>query len=398
MKRTTAIIVGLFVLLIFFAGVFTTGVLVGRHLEMRRPAMAPSESLELLREVLGIVQKSYIESVPTKKLVIGAIKGLLGALGDPYTRYLDPSDLQMLEEGTRGRFYGVGIEIGLKDDQLTVISPLPETPAARAGIKAEDKIVEIDGKSTKGMSLERAVKSIRGEEGTTVVLTISRKGVDEPLKFSLVREEIKIPNVVSKMMDELGYIRVHSFSEDTGLDFEKALDELKKKGAQGIILDLRNNPGGLLRESVSVASQFIESGPIVVEKFKDGRERTYNAYGEADEEIPLVVLINKGSASASEIVAGAIQDKERGVLIGEQTFGKGSVQTVEELSDGSGLLITTAIYLTPEGRKIHKKGIKPDIVVSIKEEKPLHEKDDQLEKAKEVLRNIISGKDWKKAA
>ncbi len=397
MKRTTAIIVGLFLLLIFFAGVFTTGVLVGRHLEMRRPAMAPSESLELLREVLGIVQKSYIESVPTKKLVIGAIKGLLSALDDPYTRYLDPSDLRMLEEGTMGRFYGVGIEIGVKDDQLTVISPLPGTPAARAGIKAEDKIVEIDGKSTKGMSLERAVKSIRGEEGTTVVLTISRKGVDEPLKFSLVREEIKIPNVVSKMMDELGYIRVHSFSEDTGLDFEEALDELKKKGAKGIILDLRNNPGGLLRESVSVASRFIESGPIVVERFRDGHERTHNAYGGADEEIPLVVLINKGSASASEIVAGAIQDRERGVLIGEQTFGKGSVQTVEELSDGSGVLITTAIYLTPEGRKIHKKGIKPDIVVSIKEEKPLYEKDDQLEKAKEVLRNIISGKDWSKA-
>ncbi|MDP3014294.1 MAG: S41 family peptidase, partial [Candidatus Subteraquimicrobiales bacterium] len=246
-----------------------------------------------------------------------------------------------------------------------------------------------DGKITKSMSVEKAVSLIRGEEGTVVILAISREGAKETLEFELIREKIKYPNVVLKMLEkDIGYIRVHFFYGDTSADVKEALDRLKKEGAKGLILDLRSNPGGLLGEAVDTASLFIESGVIVVEKYRDGGEVIHKTTGGADEKIPLVILVNKGSASASEIVAGAFQDRERAKLVGEKTFGKGCVQSVETLSDGSAIVITVATYFTPRGKSVHKEGITPDYVVELKDDGD-NKVDEQLEKAKEVLKKEI---------
>ncbi len=398
-KRIILVAAGVFLLLMFLGACFTGGFLLGRQIGAEEERAR--NPLGLVQEAMEEIQRTYLEKIPTRRLIKGAIEGMVESLNDPYTRYLDRSHFKMFKEETAGRFEGVGIMIGIEDNQLTVISPLEDTPAARAGIQAGDKIIKIDDKSTKNMVLDKAVQLIRGKMGTIVVLTISREGVDQPLKFELRREKINIPNVSSKMLeDKLGYIRIHYFTGKTSPNLKNTLNKLKGNGALGVILDLRNNPGGLLDESINVASVFIESGPIVKVKSRTGELETHDAKGGADEEIPLVVLVNRGSASASEIVAGAIKERKRGVIVGEKTFGKGSVQTIVTLSDGSGLVITTATYLTPGGVSIHKEGIKPDVevVVPMERGKLLTEEDKQLEKAKEILKSIISGKDVRKAA
>lgn len=394
-SRIFLVIGGVFLLLLLLLGSFALGFVIGHTRQLSRLEIQRITSLNLVQEALEQIQDSYVEKVPTKKLIQGAIKGMVDSLNDPYTKYLGRSDFKHFQEQTSGYFYGVGIEIGMKDHQITVISPIEGTPASRAGIKPDDAIVKIDRQSTEKMSLNKAVSLIRGEKGTKVVLTILRPDTKEPLEFSLVRERIDVPNVVSKKLDkELGYIRIHFFGEKTAANLEQKLSELEGEGIEGLILDLRNNPGGLLEEAVEVGTNFIKSGPIVSIRTRGRKPQIYQARGKAFD-LPLVVLVNKGSASASEIVAGAVQDTKRGVLVGEKTFGKGSVQNIVTLSDESGLSLTTGRYYTPAGRMINKKGIIPDVIVELKK----GEKEDlQLKKAQEVLKEMITGKDWRKAS
>jgi len=325
------------------------------------------KNLKLFTDVLSLVKKNYVEEVNDKDMIYGAIKGMVSSL-DPHSSFLPPDVFKEMKVETKGSFGGLGIEITIRNGILTVVSPIEDTPAFRAGIKAGDKIIKIDGKSTKNMSLMEAVKLMRGPKDTKVTLTIAREGVSKPLEFTIIRDIIKIKSVKSRIIEKgYGYIRLTQFQERTSEDLEKALKELESQpgGIKGIILDLRNNPGGLLDQAVKVADEFIEDGLIVYTK---GRKASQNMKFRAHKKgthsnYPMVVLVNGGSASASEIVAGALQDHKRAVILGTQTFGKGSVQTIIPLGDGSGVRLTTAKYYTPSGREIQQKGITPDIIV-----------------------------------
>lgn len=401
MTKTVKIIVAVLLALVLLSGAFVSGFFLGN---VHQPygagdTTAYQSDLDLFQRVFNIVKTEYYKKEPNGKLIDGAIDGMLKALKDPYTRRLKNDHYQDLEEETSGKFSGVGMYLGTMDHKIIVISPIKDTPADAAGIKAEDEIVKIDGKSTKGKTVQEAAKLIRGKEGTHVILTI-KSGEKKPVDVDLKRAQIKVPNVIGNIKDgNIGVINIHQFSENTGDDVRKELDELKGKGAKGIVLDLRSNPGGLLEEAVTVVSNFIEAGqPVVRSEPREGEEKVLKAQGEAqDTKTPLVVLVDKGSASASEIVAGAIQDYDRGVIVGENTFGKGLVQSVLTLPDKSGLVITTARYLTPKRRSLNKKGIKPDVVIKFGKKHKLGKKDIQLDKAKEIIKDLIAGKKVKKA-
>lgn len=326
------------------------------------------ESIELFTDVMAIIKKSYVEEVDTKKLVYGAINGMLVSL-DPHSSFMPPDTYKEMKIDTKGTFGGLGIEITIKDGILTVISPIEDTPAFKAGIKPGDQILKIDDKFTKDLNINDAVKRMRGQKGTRVILTIMREGFEKPKEFPLMRDVILIKSVRSRMLDNgYGYVRIAQFQEKTDEDLTKALKQLQEdnKGPlTGLVLDLRNDPGGLLDQAVKVADHFIEEGLIV---YTEGREKDSKMQfsakkGGKEPNYPIVVLINSGSASASEIVAGALQDHKRAVVMGTQSFGKGSVQTIIPLSDDSGLRLTTARYFTPNGRSIQAKGIVPDIIV-----------------------------------
>jgi len=327
------------------------------------------EDLKVFSDVFGIVQKEYVEETKPKALVYGAIKGMLETL-DPHSAFMTPETFKEMQEETRGRFEGIGIEITLKDGILTVVSPIEGTPAFRAGIVAGDQILKIEGEVTKNMTLPDAVKRLRGQKGTKVNVTIMREGFTKPQEFTLTRDVIPVRSVRSELMDKnIGYIRIAQFQEKTDADFDKAikaLEEESKGNLKGLILDLRNDPGGLLDQAVKVTDRLIDSGLIVsMEGRKENQKNKFYAHAQGTiSSYPLVVLINGGSASAAEIVAGAIQDHGRGILLGTQSFGKGSVQTIFPLKDGSGLRLTTARYYTPSGRSIQAKGIVPDIIVN----------------------------------
>src|SRR5262250_1535227 len=328
---------------------------------------ATSENLRLFTEVLSIVQSQYVDEVPPKDIIYNAIKGTLRGL-DPHSSFLDPKMYKEMQVETSGSFGGLGIEITLRDDILTVVTPIEGTPAYRAGILPGDRIVKIEGISTKDMQLADAVKKMRGKPGSKIVISVVREGWQEPKDFTITREQIRVQSVKSGELEPgIEYIRLRQFQEQTGNDIEAALEKYNKnKPIQGLVLDLRNNPGGLLTSSVEVAEKFIEPGKLVV--YTEGRVRNQNMRFQASgkhtyADFPIVVLVNQGSASASEIVAGALQDWGRAVVLGTQSFGKGSVQTIIPLSDGSGLRLTTAKYYTPKGRSIHGKGITPDIIV-----------------------------------
>jgi len=346
------------------------------------------DNLEPFFEALNLVRYEYIKKDIDLDIVIqGAIKGMLKALDDPYTRYMDPQALKREQEDMfLGRFGGLGIIISIKDEQLTIISPIEDTPAYRAGIKAGDNIVEIDGKLTEGMELNEAVDILRGEKGTEVTLGIKRENVEEILKITIIRDIIEVKAVKREVMgkdNNLGYIRITTFNVNTEPELKEVLNEFKKdSNVQGIILDLRNNPGGLLDSAIEVASQFIKEGPVVHIKDRDGIVATIESRGNIYPDWPLFVLINEGSASASEIVAGAVQDSGIGKLLGEKTFGKGVVQQVFNLYDGSGIAITTSEYYTPSERSINHIGIEPDILVERTEDS---EQDMQLNKAIQLL-------------
>ncbi len=325
------------------------------------------ESLEAFTNILSIVKKNYVEEVETKNLVSGAINGMLHSL-DPHSAYLTPDLYKDLQMDTQGRFGGLGIEITIRGGILTVVSPIEDTPAAKAGIKPGDQIFKIEDEFTKDMTLVEAVKKMRGPRGTKIRISIKRDGVSELLDFTLVRDTIRVQSVRSRNLEEgYGYIRLAQFQERTDRDLHRALDKLstEKGGLKGLVLDLRNNPGGLLTQAVRVADLFLDSGMIVYTEGRiDSQKQKYFAQKDsAWTNFPIVVLVNGGSASASEIVAGALQDHKRAVVLGTKTFGKGSVQTILPLDDNSALRLTTARYFTPKGRSIQALGIVPDITV-----------------------------------
>jgi carboxyl-terminal processing protease len=369
---------------------------------------ATYEQLRLFTEVLNIVQNQYVDEVPPKDLIYNAIKGTLRGL-DPHSSFLDPDSYREMQVETSGSFGGLGIEITLKDDILTVVAPIDGTPAYRAGLHTGDRIVKIDGLSTKDMQLSDAVKRMRGRPGSKVTISVVREGWNEPKDFDIVREQIRVQSVKTvELGDGIEYLKLRQFQEQSPHDLEAALEKFAKNGMKSLILDLRNNPGGLLTAAVEVSEKFIDDGKLVV--YTEGRVRNQNMRFSAHAkrgyaQMPMVVLVNQGSASASEIVAGALQDWGRATVVGTQTFGKGSVQTIIPLSDGSGLRLTTAKYFTPKGRSIHGKGITPDVVVEAPKEPtpkerplpsadPLEDmkKDVQLQKAIEVIKTLRTAK------
>ncbi|MFZ2446979.1 MAG: S41 family peptidase [Syntrophobacteraceae bacterium] len=323
--------------------------------------------LKLFSDVMSIVQENYVDKVEQKKLMYGAINGMLREL-DPHSSFLKPEDYKELQIETKGKFGGLGIEITIRDNILTVVAPLEDTPADKAGIQANDQIMKIDDQPTQDMSLMDAVQKMRGPKGSKVKLTIIRKGERKPLEFELVRDIISIQSVKSRSLEPgFGYVRISSFQSGTANNLRTALDQLENEnpGMQGLILDLRNDPGGLLDQAVEVSDEFLDEGLIVYTGGRlDSQKMRFEARKNTKQhQYPIVVLVNSGSASASEIVAGALQDHKRAIIMGEQTFGKGSVQTVIPLNDGSALRLTTSLYYTPSGRSIQAKGIVPDIVV-----------------------------------
>ncbi len=343
------------------------GVLIGKGVDRTGHATETYEELKVFSEVLSQVQKHYVEEAKIKDLVQGAIRGMLSTL-DPHSAYMTPEMYKEMQVETKGEFGGVGIQIGVKDNRLTVIAPIEGTPAFRAGIKAGDFITKVNNETTKDLTLMDAVQKMRGPKGTKVLLTIQRDGTADPMNFELVRDTIKIESVKGKLIDKnIAYVRLTQFQESTGRDLARALKQLREQKATGTILDLRNNPGGLLTAAVEVSEQFVAPGKLVVYiKGRDGRKDEYVAKSkEPVDESPMIVLVNEGSASASEIVAGALQDWGRAVVVGTTSFGKGSVQTILPLQDGSGLRLTTAKYYTPKGRTIQSTGITPDIVVKL---------------------------------
>ena len=335
------------------------------------------KDLKTFNEVLDMVQKNYVEEIESKKLIDGAINGIMKSL-DPHSTYMTADMYKEHEVETRGIFGGIGIEITIKKDVLTVVSPIEDTPAFNAGIKAGDHIIQIEGKSTKDITIMEAVKKLRGPKDTKVTITIMRENMQKPKDFVITRDIIKIKSIKSKVFDDhIGYIRLSSFQERTADDLRKEIKEFTAKvgNPKGLILDLRNNPGGLLNQAVGVADVFLKSGIIVSTK---GRTKSMESKSVAKDDgneptCPIVILVNEGTASAAEIVSGALQDNGRAIVIGTQTFGKGSVQTVIPLENGSALKLTTAKYYTPNGRSIQAEGIKPDIIV--KHIRPSEEKE-----------------------
>ncbi len=373
-------------------GLIGVGIILGAALTFNYPAIAdretaslPIEDLRAFSEIFGKIKSDYVETVEDKKLITEAINGMLSGL-DPHSSYLDDEAFKELQVGTQGEFGGLGIEVGMEDGFVKVVSPIEDTPAFKAGVKSGDLVIKLDDTPVKGMTLNDAVKKMRGKPGTDIILTIVRKGEAKPLTLTLTRAVIKIKSVKYKLIEpDFGYVRITQFQEHTGENLVGALNDLqlqnKKTALKGLVLDLRNDPGGLLNTAVSVSGAFLKPGELVV--YTDGRtedakmrltnsRENYLRPGESDylknlpawtKAVPMVVLVNGGSASASEIVAGALQDHNRAVVLGTQTFGKGSVQTILPLNNGTAIKLTTARYYTPGGRSIQAKGITPDIIV-----------------------------------
>jgi carboxyl-terminal processing protease len=326
------------------------------------------KQLELFARVLSYVQNNYVEPVQEQQLIHGAIKGMLETL-DPHTLFMPPEVFKEMKIDTSGEFGGLGIEVVKKDEVITVVSPLDDTPAARAGIRPGDQIVAIDDEATKGMDVARVISKLRGPAGKKIVLSIMREGFNAPREIVVIRDHIRLVSIEGQLYQGIGYVRVKNFQERTDAYLRKELERLRAlNGAElrGLVVDLRNNPGGLLDQAVAVSDRFLPGNlTIVTTRGRDGRNTTEERSKDRDTEkaYPLVVLVNGGSASASEIVAGALQDHRRAVVMGTPTFGKGSVQTVIELEDGSGLKLTIARYYTPKGRSIQERGITPDFIV-----------------------------------
>ncbi len=358
---------------VFISGLTLTailflGILIGKGGDRIGYASETYEDLQIFAEVLAQVKKHYVEETQTKDLVHGALRGMLASL-DPHSSFMTQDMFKEMQVETKGEFGGLGIQIGVKNNRLTVIAPIEDTPAFTAGIQAGDIITKVDETPTKDLTLMEAVQRMRGARGTSVHLTVEREGTENPLDFTLTRDIIKIQSVRSKLLEgNLGYVRINQFQESTAEDLTREIETLVPKDIQGLIIDLRNNPGGLLTAAVGVSEQFLDAGRLVVSiQGRNGKKDEYRARTTSKNyEYPMIVLVNHGSASASEIVAAAMQDWGKAVIIGTTTFGKGSVQTILPLSDGSGLRLTTAKYYTPNGKSIHSIGVQPDIVIDLK--------------------------------
>jgi len=352
------------------------------------------KELELFSDAVSIIRADYVEEKKSKELIYGALKGMLSSL-DPYSQFMDPDTYNEMKVETEGEFGGIGIEITIKDDLLTVISPIDDTPAYKAGLKAGDRIVKIGGAVTKDLTLVEAVKKLRGKPGTDVNVIILRESEKKLLEFTITRAVIKIASIKkAEIIDSgIGYIRLAEFQENTPKDLSEALKKLEADKMKGLVLDLRNNPGGLLDVAVDVAGKFLEEGKVVVStkgrvesqnlSFKSRNNNHHLGY-------PVVVMINGGSASASEIVAGALKDHKRAILLGTKSFGKGSVQTVVPMSDGSAVRVTTSKYFTPNGTSIHGEGITPDIVVEFEERS---KKDEEVDKDVVLIEKLLEVKE-----
>ena len=359
------------------------------------------EHLKIFSDALALIQKNYVDEVDLQKAMYNAIEGMVSSL-DPHSSFMPPDVYREMQVETKGRFGGLGIEITLKDGLLTVVAPIEDTPAFRAGIKTGDQIVTIEGQSTRDMSLVDAVKKMRGAPHTTVTIEIMRKGFTAPREFTLERDIIKIISVRSRVIDDrFGYLRIAQFQENTARECQKVLKEFDKRepALKGLILDLRGDPGGLLDQAVKVADEFLDEGLIVYTqgRLENQREQWSASKNGTARTWPMVTLVNAGTASASEIVAGALQDHKRSLIVGTQTFGKGTVQTVIPLSDGSGLRITTAKYFTPNHRSIQEKGITPDIIVLDRNDAQSSDgKNSSFAREKDIVREFKNGSEAQK--
>jgi carboxyl-terminal processing protease len=383
---------------VFFCSLFSN---VSLFAEEKKDKQDAYNKLKVFSEVLSLIESNYVEPVKKNSMIEGAINGMVKSL-DPHTSYMPPVSYKEMQVETTGKFGGLGIEISLRDGVLTVVSPIDDTPAFKVGIKPGDKIIKIEDESTLDMSLQDAVSRLRGETGSPVTITIFRKTFKVPKEFTIVRDIIKVRSVVSKLyQDDIGYIKIRNFSKNTSSDLDKALEELRGKGITKLILDVRNNPGGLLNQAVEVTDRFLSKEKLIV--YTKGRSGDQNMRFTSHDKVagvsyPLIILVNSGSASASEIVAGALQDLNRAIILGTQTFGKGSVQTIIPLSDGSALRLTTARYYTPSGRVIQENGIEPDIIVEMKPQNEFEKKKVKKEEPEEKtrLRRFLREKDLKK--
>ncbi len=351
---------------------------VGARLYAKEPAQDPADDpyqqVALFTHIVEQIRENYVETnkIAYQELVFGALRGMLQSL-DPHSQFLDADMYKDMKDDTAAQFGGLGVVISIKDDVLTIVSPMEDTPGYRAGLQAGDQIVEIDGRSTEEMNLSDAVKLLRGAPGTKVTLTILRDGVDDPLTIEVERANIEVATVKDArfLEDGIGYVRVTQFSEPTAGALQSELDRLQRDGLRALVLDLRNNPGGLLSSAIDVSQKFLGRNQVIVstQGRHPNQNRIYRAQGRARySSLPIVILVNGGSASASEIVAGALQDNRRAVLVGEKTFGKGSVQSVLPMEEGTAIRLTTAKYYTPSERVIHERGIEPDIVVPMQAE------------------------------
>jgi len=345
--------------------------------------------LKVFSEILSLIESNYVDPTKNDLMIEGAINGMVKSL-DPHTHYMSPASYKEMQVETTGKFGGLGIEISIRDGVLTVVSPIEDTPAFRVGIKPGDKIIKIEDESTLDMTLQDAVSRLRGETGTPINITVFRKSFKAPKEFTIVRDIIKVRSVTNKLYeDDIGYIKIRSFSKNTSNDLDKALAELKQKGVTKLILDVRNNPGGLLNQAVEVTDRFLNRENLIV--YTKGRSDEQNMRFTSNDKVagvsyPMIILVNGGSASASEIVAGALQDLNRAIILGTTTFGKGSVQTIIPLSDGSALRLTTARYYTPSGRVIQENGIKPDILVEMKPLDKNQKKEGKVVESEEKIR------------
>jgi len=377
-----------------FLIIFIIGIFVGQTLALQSTTLSffkdspPQFDEEMFWDVWASIKSNYVDpKIEDKKLFYGSLKGLVMGLDDPYSVFLEPELAKKFLDDMSGSFEGVGMEIGIKDGRLTVIAPLPYTPAFQAGLKSGDKIFAIDEKDTSGMTLEEAVYLIRGPKGTNVVLTIWHPGETNAEDIEITRDVIDIKTVSWELKgNKIAYLNISHFSEDTWNDFKNIAQVIARSEPNGLIVDLRNNPGGYLDTSVNIAGYWLGQDIVVISKDAKGKEKEYNSQGLGQlKHIPTIVLVNQGSASASEILAGALQDYNKATILGEQTFGKGSVQELKTLKDGSALKLTVAHWYTPLGRSINENGITPDIEVELTEEDYLMERDPQLDRALLIL-------------
>lgn len=372
----------------------TIAISLGNKVVIAQEDFEAIRSMDKLMGLKDYIKSNYVEGAEDNKLIEGAIKGMFESLGDPYSVYMTKEEFKNFNESTKGSYGGIGVIVSRSEDgYVTVVAPIEDTPGEKAGLKTNDKIIKVDDKDIVGIDLEEAVALMKGKKGTKVTLTVMRDNVREPKIFEIIREEIILKTVKSNMMENnIGYIRITMFDEDTGSEFKKALKELTSQNMKGLILDLRQNPGGFINQCVDVADELLDEGLVVYTEDKAKKREDYKS-GKGKLEVPFVVLIDEGSASASEIVSGAIKDRKAGLLIGVKTFGKGLVQSIEQLKDGSGIKLTTQKYYTPNGISINKIGIQPDIEVKALEaeegQNPEDVKDVQLERAvAELLKQI----------